>query len=152
MDQESPDLDLTDFNRVKETHSHSLTLVTIFADISLIPQMIRCGCASDQPCETGRRGCFTARKRRRRLVYCMFNAGVPAKPISMYFPYMNMQQGQIRLSIGLLGRTPVTTVTQVYLLTTMYVFWTGKIQGKCHQLLKILIINYMYAVSVSVTV
>ena len=64
MEPDPPNLDPTKFGWRKDKLAKLLTPVTLPADTLLAPasvlQLICCGCASDQPCASGRCGCYTA--------------------------------------------------------------------------------------------
>ena len=64
MEPDPPNLDPTKFGWRKDKLAKLLTPVTLPADTLLAPasvlKLICCGCASDQPCASGRCGCYTA--------------------------------------------------------------------------------------------
>ena len=64
LNQNPPNLDPVNFGWAKESSTKSLTPVAIPLNHPLAPaqimQMIRCGCASDQPCAGARCGCYAA--------------------------------------------------------------------------------------------
>lgn len=64
LEQDPPSMDPTDFGWIKDKHSKSLIPVMIPEGVSPAPtevlQIIRCGCASKEPCANAKCGCYAA--------------------------------------------------------------------------------------------